>query len=320
MRKLQEKIVALRFQLEVRRYVEKLRRVTPCRQVRYYQSVLDMVPGVQCQVDPGELKGIKVDGQEVTVYFVVFVLSFSRLMYVGLSKKPINTQIFIELHDRAFRYFNGCPQECVYDQTKMVVIKEEFRELELNAQFHEYACHAGFTIRACEGYDPESKGKVEAGVKFVKYNGLYGEDFASWAELESFTADWLDTIANTRIHATTKRIPRDFYEEAEQAHMSLYNSPSIIRTTCPWPLRKADKTGLISWKASKYSVPFVFQRGFVSVEENDGLLIFHALETGDEVACHLISAKSSRTPIIIGTRKNKRPFWNKKFAKERMKF
>ena len=54
-------------------------------QPRYYEPVLDLVPGVQCQVDPGELRGVEIGGESRTVYFVVFVLSFSRLMHVGVS-------------------------------------------------------------------------------------------------------------------------------------------------------------------------------------------------------------------------------------------
>jgi transposase len=82
-------------------------------------------------------------------------------------------------HDAALRYFGGCPKELVYDQTKLVVLKEVYRELELNQRMSEYATHAGFEIRACEGFDPESKGKVEAGVKYVKQSALYGEEFVN---------------------------------------------------------------------------------------------------------------------------------------------
>jgi hypothetical protein len=106
-------------------------------------------------------------------------LSFSRLMYVGLSWKPLDTRQFIQLHDEAFRYFGGVPEECVYDQTKLVVLDEQYRELNLNPLFARYATTIGLHIHACEGYDPESKGKVEAGVKYVKQDALYGEEFDS---------------------------------------------------------------------------------------------------------------------------------------------
>jgi transposase len=135
------------------------------KQPGYYEPVVDRVPGVQCQVDGGELRGVLIGGKETTVYFMVFVLSYSRLMHVSISAQPIDTQTLIYQHDAAFRYFGGGPQECVYDQIKLVVInacpepcrREIFRELELNQRFHQYATGAGFHIRACDGYDPESK-------------------------------------------------------------------------------------------------------------------------------------------------------------------
>ena len=102
----------------IRRYVKQLKETVAGKQVRQYQPVLDHVPGEQCQVDPGEMRGVLINGLETTIHFVVFVLSFSRLMYVALSPKPINTERFIQMHDAAFRYFDGVTAECVYDQTK----------------------------------------------------------------------------------------------------------------------------------------------------------------------------------------------------------
>lgn len=177
-RKLREKLGELEVSdRSIRRYVQMLKRTHAVGQRRYYEPVIDHLPGVQCQIDPGELRGVLIGGEARTVYFVAFVLSFSRLMYVGVSFTPIDTAGFIQLHDEAFRYFGGVPEECVYDQTKMVVIQERFRELTVNQRFHEYATAAGFRVHACEGYDPESKGKVEAAVKYVKQDCLYGETF-----------------------------------------------------------------------------------------------------------------------------------------------
>jgi len=147
---------------------------------------------VQCQIDGGELRGVMIGGEERTVYLMVFVLSYSRLLYVAASPRPIDTAALIRLHDAAFRAFGGCPKECVYDQTRLVVLAEECRELILNARFARYATTAGFSIRACRGYDPESKVEAEAGVKYVKFNGLYGESFADWSALEAHLAQWLE--------------------------------------------------------------------------------------------------------------------------------
>lgn len=250
LRKLKAKVETLSVSdRSVRRYIQALKQEISFKQARYYEPVIDMVPGEQCQVDGGELRGVMIGGMETTVYLMVFVLSYSRLMHVSLSDKPINTDMLIKQHDAAFRYFEGMPEECVYDQTKLVVISETFRELNLNQRFHQYATTAGFRIHACEGYDPESKGKVEAGVKYAKQNGLYGESFANWADLEHYFSDWLDNMANQRIHGSTGKQPHAYYEQAEKAHMLTYLTPSCVQTKPSDTVvtRKADKTGLIAW-------------------------------------------------------------------------
>jgi transposase len=299
-RKLQEKYPELtQSSRTIRRYVNQLRKTISSKQIRYYQPVLDHVPGEQCQVDPGELRGVIINGVETTVYFVVFVLSCSRLMYVALSNKAIDTQCFIEMHDAAFRYFGGVTAECVYDQTKLVVIEEVYRELILNSRFNEYATLAGFRIHACEGYDPESKGKVEAGVKYVKGNALYGETFDHWSSLEHYLINWLDTIANRRIHATTGEVPQEHYEKLEQSHMKAYLSPSVVRLDGQAMTRKVDKTGLISYLANKYSVPMVYQRSTVGITIKGQHLHVIDLETGEEVAQH--SLTSGKGKVIKNT-------------------
>jgi len=219
----------------------------------------------------------------------VFVLSYSRLMYVGVSREPVNTEKFIQMHDAAFRYFGGCPEECVYDQTKLVVIEERFRELKVNERFHAYATAAGFRVRACEGYDPESKGKVEAGVKYVKRNALYGESFRDWQEFESYLLDWLNERANKRVHSSTGKVVREHFEECERSHMRAYFTPGYLMSEAGQEVRKADKTGLIAWKSNRYSVPMAYQRARVGVKEKGQWLIISELESGKEIARHVLS-------------------------------
>ena len=163
------------------------------------------------------------------MHFVVFVLSYSRLMYVGLSPRPIDTATFIRLHDAAFRYFGGRPEECVYDQTRLVVLHEQYRELDLNPAFAAYATAAGFRIYACEGYDPESKGKVEAGVKYVKGNALAGEVFDDRDHLEAHVRQWLDGVANVRQHGTAGEAPRVRFERDELVLSDLETGQAIAR-------------------------------------------------------------------------------------------
>ncbi len=269
-----------------RRYASNLKKRIPVKQARYYEPVIDMLPGVQCQVDLGELRGVMIAGMPRTVYFAVFVLSYSRLMHVVVSESPINTERFIRMHDEAFGYFDGVVEECVYDQTKLVAIKEEYREVWFNEEFYRYATFTGFDIRVCEGYDPESKGKVEAGVRYVNDSFFYGEEFHSFDDLRERLANWLKGVANVRMHGTTKKRPKEVYEEEERKKLRPYLTPSILTTDLNIQTRGVDKTLLISYKSNKYSVPITWQSSIVGISEEGRRLMIHDLETGGVIASH----------------------------------
>lgn len=296
-RKLEDKVGKLAVSpRSLRRYVARLKETVVSKQPRRYQPVLDMVPGVQCQVDPGELRDVVIGGVERVVHFVVFVLSYARLMYVGVRFEPLDTEAFIQLHDEAFRYFGGMPEECVYDQTKLVVLSEKFREIEVNPRFARYATTAGFRLHACRGYDPESKGKVEAGVKYTKQDAFYGDTFRDETELRAHIRQWLDEVANQRIHGSTGQAPQVRYDAEERAHMKPYLTPTCLAdATAVLARRKVDKTGLLSWKSNKYSVPMAYQQGQVGVHEHDGQLQALDLECHAVVATHAVCPDKGRT-------------------------
>ena len=273
----------------LRRYIGQLKRELKKESLRRYQPVIDMVPGVQCQVDLGEMRDVLVGGMPTSVYFAVFVLSYSRLLYVSVGDRPVNTQAFIRMHDEAFRYFGGVVEECVYDQTKLVAIREEFREVWLNEAFSRYAAAAGFNVRVCEGYDPESKGKVEAGVKYVKQDGLYGEAFSSWLGVREQVYQWVEQVANRRVHGTTRRVPREMFAEREQGVLKPYLTP----TETPLgeeanEIRRVDKTSLISYQGTKYSVPMTYQCGQVQVRAEEGRLVVLDPRSNERVAEHAL--------------------------------
>jgi transposase len=146
--------------------------------------------------------------KETTEYFMVFVLSYSRLMRVTVSAQPIDTQALIYQHDAAFRNKGDMPQECVYDQTKLVVIHEIFRELELNQRFGQYAT-AQQQVSISEFVRVTIlKAKARSNlVKYVKQNGLYGETFKDWKSLKMYVTYWLDTVTNKHLHGTTGQQP-----------------------------------------------------------------------------------------------------------------
>jgi len=62
--------------------------------------------------------------------------------------------------------------------------------------------------RICRGQD---KGKVEAGVKYVKINFLPTVAHDNFEQLETDLKNWNTQICNKRLHGTTRRIPEAFF-------------------------------------------------------------------------------------------------------------
>ena len=270
----------------LRRYLRELKQVQTVQQARYFEPVLDMEPGLQCQVDGGELHQVEINKVSRSVYFIVFVLSYSRYMAVVPSPRPFTTESWIQAHDTAFRQMGGCCQEYVYDQTRLVVIEEHYREVFLNEGFSQYATTVDFGVRVCEGYDPQSKGKVEAGVKYVKNNFFYGESFQDWEHMENELQSWLENVANPRIHGTTKQVPKEVFQNQEQSLLKPYLSPDYLKASPVGVSRKVDKTGLLSYGSNKYSVPMKYQRARVWVQEVGSQLKVYDAQSHIEIAVH----------------------------------
>ncbi len=236
---------------------------------RYYEPVVHYKLGNLIQVDLGELNVLFKDSNKTfKVYFVCFVLCWSRYMYVTFSTTPYNTRKFIEAHNEAFEYFGAYPSEILYDQTKLVVIKEEYRELILNDAFGKYAFQIGFKVSACEGYDPESKGMVEKAVSFIKSSFLVGSEFSGIDDLRKQSLEWLQK-ANNRVHGTTKLVPSEQFK-IEIKSMSLFNGAMLATD-----YRIADKTSLINYKGLKYSIPTIYQSMQVRIKEKEQILYIY---------------------------------------------
>ena len=89
------------------------------REVRPKQGVpailrYETKPGVQAQVDWGELGTIEVDGKLNKLFCFNMILGYSRMRYVEFTLS-IDTPTLIQCHLNAFEYFGGFTQEILYD-------------------------------------------------------------------------------------------------------------------------------------------------------------------------------------------------------------
>ncbi|MCK9333365.1 MAG: IS21 family transposase, partial [Candidatus Cloacimonetes bacterium] len=244
-----------------RNYVRKLKTKLDLtsKSQRYFEPVTEWEAGVHMQVDPGEKSVVLSNGKMMRVYFISFVLCYSRQMFIHYSTKAYDTESFIEAHLCAFQSFGGISRIGVYDQTKLVVIHEEYREVLYNERFQRFFLNLGFQAEVCEGYDPQSKGMVEKSISYIKGSFLDGREFGGIEDLRYQSNRWLQNVANERKHQTTLHKPSELFKEEKRSlqPLAIEHRPS--------GQRKVDKTGLISYRGRSYSVPYLYQGKIVNI-------------------------------------------------------
>ena len=137
---------------------------------REYCIIEESAYGQQAQVDFGEYNMRDGHGKRIKVYFFTMVLSRSRYKFVYFSLRPFTSALAIYAHLKACEYFGGIPKEIVYDQDKVFLVNENLGDLILTAEFKAFCQAMPFMLFFCRKADPESKGKVENVVKYVKQN------------------------------------------------------------------------------------------------------------------------------------------------------
>lgn len=234
-------------------------------------------PGYEAQVDFGQFKMVSMYGGYVRVYFFVMTLSYSRMHFVYFSGEPFTTKIAIEAHDYAFRYFGGRTQTVMYDQDRVFVVSENFGNIMLVSAFEEYVKKVGYSVVLCRPRDPQTKGKVENLVKYVKGNFLEGRMYTGINALNAAALKWLDTIANATPNETTHRPPKEMFEEESKR---LIRVPHLVIDRVE--IRSVSADFQITFENSRYELPHFScaPHDQVRVEKKDGKLNFYLLPEG----------------------------------------
>jgi len=195
----------------VRRFVAKLLQRTdvPVRR-------LEVAPGEQAQIDFGAGAPVRTpEGRTRRPWVFRIVLSCSRKAYSEVVWRQ-TTEAFITALENAFTYFGGVPRTLVIDNLKAAVHQADWYDPEVHPKLQAFAAHYGTVFLPTRPYTPQHKGKVEAGIKYVKRNALQGKVFTSLDEQNAHLLDWEQHVADTRIHGTTKRQVGQVFEQLER--------------------------------------------------------------------------------------------------------
>lgn len=212
---------------------------------------------------------------------------------------PFTGKTAVEAHELAFSYIEGIPKKLVYDQDSVFLKSENLGDYLLADDFHRYRDERGISVEFCRKADPQSKGRIENVIGYVKNNFLRARTFYDIHRLNEEALCWLDRKANGTRHATTKRLPRQEWM-IEKEHLSPY-CPSRLIPREEAPLYTVRKDNTISYKGNFYRVPYGTYNGKgseVSLKAANGIVSLYS-QQGGLLAEHPVSLEKGK--VIGGT-------------------
>lgn len=254
---------------------------------REYFAVEELPYGFQAQADFGQYIMRHAETKRKKVYFFAMMLSRSRMKFLRFSESPFTTRAAIDAHEEAFAFFKGMPQEVVYDQDRLFLIDERLGELLLTQDFKAYIFEQELKVHFCRKADPESKGKIENVIKFVKNNFLYERMYYDLETLQAQALQWLLRTGNGMPHTTTRKVPLQEWI-TEQSHLIPWCSVKILPA---YILRFLRKDNTFSYNGNLYSVPqgsYKKKDSAVRVYLKDNELHVHEDEWGTFLCRHIL--------------------------------
>lgn len=213
---------------------------------------LSFAPGDCAQVDWGQFGTIAVGNTRRRLSFFCMVLCYSRLLYVEFTVSE-TMEHFLACHQHAFEFFGHVPRKIMVDNLKSAVLRRIVGEAPvLNPQYKDFADHYGFVVVPCGVGKANEKGRVENAVGYVKKNFLAGQELSDFRLVNPAARQWLETVANQRIHGTTKQKPAELFLHERPHLLPLSLQPYDIGVVEPV---RANDQFRITLDTNTYSVP-----------------------------------------------------------------
>ena len=205
----------------------------------------ETLPGQHLQVDFGE-KVVLVNGQPTRLKFFVCKMGYSRRLfakaYLGESQDA-----WLDGMESAFKYFGGVPY-CIVCDNASSLVRDHFAKddsLKFTERFYHFLTYWGIKGIATAVRHPQSKGKVESGVKYIKVNSLVGIDKPDLAAWNLWLETWCRTESDERHLNTVFGGPYTPKERWKLEAMKLRPLNKARIANVFFETRKVGKDGLI---------------------------------------------------------------------------
>jgi hypothetical protein len=242
--------------------------------------------GKQLQLDFGQY----IDNHGRKFFIFAAVLSASRFKYAALQERPFRTEDLIGHLLDCFAYIGGMPQELVIDQDCTMVVSENSGDIIYTKDFQYFIEEMDLKMYVCRGADPESKGKIENAIKFIKYSFFPVRDFDSISAAKDSLIKWLERKANGKISQATMKIPLLEIEMERLSLRPVRNSIFRKDRIGSREERNVNDKCRIAVDASQYDVPDAYRNGSVDIYRTESNLFIYDRKSGKEVAKYVLSA------------------------------
>ncbi|MGZ9071283.1 MAG: IS21 family transposase [Allosphingosinicella sp.] len=276
-----------------------LRTVRPAA-IAPFEVRFETPPGRQAQVDFAQFQVEFTDEPGVTriVWLFSLVLGCSRWLWARYVLHQ-DLQTVLRCHIAAFTDLGGVPKEILYDRMKTAVIGEAAAGgIVYNRTLLDCAGHYRFHPKACRPYRAKTKGKVERPFRYIRQDFFLGRTFRNLDDLNAQLVDWLATVANVRVHATTRRVVAEAFAEEKP---TLNDLPSLPFSSVLKLERRVSHEGMVSVGGNLYSVPDATRKRVVEVHTlANEIRIF---EDSTLIASHPVLEGRGRRRVAAGHRK-----------------
>ena len=235
----------------------------------------ETTPGYQSQVDWKEkLELVDIHNCPYIINIFLMTLGYSRMKFVKLTFDRTQSTLF-DCLTSAFEFFGGVTDEILFDNMKTVVdhAKSDFSNVIINEKFAQFAKDAGFNVRACRAFRPETKGKVEIVAKIMNRLKAFNGEFSTQADLIKIV-DNMNISLNKEIVQGINQRPIDRFEKEKNTL-----NPVNIDILKPYFIRqkeyKVSNESMITYKGKKYSVPTAYIGKYVTVTEGDSTIYIY---------------------------------------------
>jgi transposase len=267
-----------------------LQTLGPRRPARRAFRRFETGPSEEAQADWSPYR-VTIGDRETVAHTFAMILGYSRRLFVAFFRDE-RLPTLLWAHQEAFQYHGGVCRRIAYDNQTAITLGRVGGKPRWHPTFLAFARHYGFEPAVGRPGHKERRGKVERPFHYLEEDFLRARTFASWEDLRAQGRQWLDTVANVRVHGTTRRRVDAAYAEERPCLIAL---PPVAYPAARQETRTVQKDEAVPIDGSYYPVPG--QRPGQQVRVHVDPVRVQILDAaGDVVATHAVPDRPMRIP------------------------